>query len=319
MHQKKQLHICIYIFLSLFFILHYKISFAQEAGYFNYTIKEGLPSQVVYCIHQDSEGYLWFGTDAGLCRFDGRTFENYSMDEGLSDNEILRIFEDSRHRLWFFTLNGNINYFYKGKIYNPENSKILLDARNTSSYLSFLEDADHNLWFGTFSGQMLEITTGNQVIKFDLAKKFKDPVYGRIFIALNEQNQVCLTFGNDILELHTGKTLIKNLHQEINIYASQNPGVIIYIGEQSLMMLRNGKTKALLPVDKIPADLMRIYIDSKDNVSLLRKNNVLIEYRKSGNDFLADSIKLKSQVSQVWRDRDGNTWYSTLGSGIYMR
>lgn len=319
MHQRKKTCACIYIFISLFFILQFKISFSQEAGYYNYTIKEGLPSQVVYCIHQDYEGYIWFGTDAGLCRFDGRTFENYSMDDGLSDNEILRIFEDSRHRLWFFTLNGNINYYYKGKIYNPKNSKMLLEAHINSSYLSFVEDGNGNLWFGTFAGEVLKITPDSNLVKFDLGKIYQDPVYGRIFIALNEKDELCLTFGNDIMELNSGKMIIRNLNKEINIYASQNPGVIVFEDENGLMSLCRGKKELLIPASKVPSDLLRIYIDSQQNVSLLTRSNLLIEYKKSGNSYHADSIRLKSQVSQVWRDRDGNTWYTTLGSGIYMR
>lgn len=38
---------------------------AQSPVYKNYTVNDGLPSQVVYCALQDHQGYMWFGTDAG--------------------------------------------------------------------------------------------------------------------------------------------------------------------------------------------------------------------------------------------------------------
>ncbi len=49
----------------------------------NYTTDHGLPSSEVHCILQDSEGYMWFGTDNGLSRFDGYSFKNFSAQEGL--------------------------------------------------------------------------------------------------------------------------------------------------------------------------------------------------------------------------------------------
>ena len=45
---------------------------AQKIPFTNYTVKNGLPSNVVYDIEQDQQGYLWFGTQAGAVRFDGR-------------------------------------------------------------------------------------------------------------------------------------------------------------------------------------------------------------------------------------------------------
>jgi signal transduction histidine kinase/ligand-binding sensor domain-containing protein len=48
-----------------------------------YTMEDGLPSDDVRGIERDSHGYLWFLTDAGLCRFDGLTFTVFGADDGL--------------------------------------------------------------------------------------------------------------------------------------------------------------------------------------------------------------------------------------------
>ncbi len=59
---------------------------------------------------QDRDGYLWIGTDCGLIRFDGTSYDVYLSDpnsEGsLSDNRVLGLLCDSAGRLWVATANG---------------------------------------------------------------------------------------------------------------------------------------------------------------------------------------------------------------------
>ena len=62
-----------------------------------------MTSSQVNCILKDSRGYMWFGTPAGLYRFDGYTFRNFQSDSqngsSLSDSYINSIQE---------TLDGNL-------------------------------------------------------------------------------------------------------------------------------------------------------------------------------------------------------------------
>lgn len=44
---------------------------AQNIQFTHYGIEEGLPSPETYFAHQDASGYMWFGTDRGLSRYDG--------------------------------------------------------------------------------------------------------------------------------------------------------------------------------------------------------------------------------------------------------
>jgi ligand-binding sensor domain-containing protein len=50
----------------------------------------------VFCAAQDKEGFMWFGTESGLSRFDGVHFKNFTTEDGLPDNEIIGIFCDSK-------------------------------------------------------------------------------------------------------------------------------------------------------------------------------------------------------------------------------
>src|SRR5690349_6843769 len=63
----------------------------QELAYRQYTVKDGLPGSIVYQSLQDRNGFIWFATNQGVSRFDGRTFRNFSGEDGLPDNDIVKL------------------------------------------------------------------------------------------------------------------------------------------------------------------------------------------------------------------------------------
>ena len=119
--------------------------------------EQGLSQSFVYCIHQDTKGFMWFGTENGLNRYDGYrvTVFNYDSEDpsSLSDSLINAIYEDRHGVLWIGTDNG-LNRF------NPEHNsftRYLHEARNKRSLshnriLSIFEDRTGVLWVGTVAG-----------------------------------------------------------------------------------------------------------------------------------------------------------------------
>jgi hypothetical protein len=55
------------------------------------TIADGLPSNYVYHCAQDKDGYLWFATDNGICKYDGTRFTVLDMRHGLYDNDVIAL------------------------------------------------------------------------------------------------------------------------------------------------------------------------------------------------------------------------------------
>lgn len=123
---------------------------AQELAYRNFTIADGLPSNTVYDICQDDEGYMWFATENGLSRYDGEHFKNFTIMDGLPDTEVLSFFKDSRKRIWFSTLNGKIGYLEKGKFHNGENTEFLKGISIENVIYDIGEDKNNNLYFSSF-------------------------------------------------------------------------------------------------------------------------------------------------------------------------
>ncbi len=118
----------------------------------------GLSQNTIQSIIQDRNGFMWFGTQEGLNRFDGYAFKTYTHDSQnrgrLSDNWIETIFEDLSGNLWIGTRRGGLNLF------NPVSesfSYFRYDTTNTrtisSDYiLAFFESKRGELWLGASNG-----------------------------------------------------------------------------------------------------------------------------------------------------------------------
>jgi len=92
--------------------------YSQQYIFTNYSIDNGLSQSVVNCLFQDSKGYIWIGTQNGLNRFNGETFDVYSYnpaDSGsISNNWVYAIAEDTSGNLWIGT-KGGLNKYLTGQ------------------------------------------------------------------------------------------------------------------------------------------------------------------------------------------------------------
>ena len=99
--------VCIISFISI------STSYANIIENFNFkniTIEDGLSQSTVKTIYQDSKGYIWVGTDAGLNKYNGYEFKQYKHDEynknSISHNYIIDITEDKNGHIWVSTISG---------------------------------------------------------------------------------------------------------------------------------------------------------------------------------------------------------------------
>jgi ligand-binding sensor domain-containing protein len=77
-----------------------------------------LPSNEVFAIEQDRQGYMWFGTNHGVCRFNGYTFEQFpdTMQANFTAVMSMAMMEDSCGRMWWADFQGRVFYHENGRI-----------------------------------------------------------------------------------------------------------------------------------------------------------------------------------------------------------
>jgi ligand-binding sensor domain-containing protein/signal transduction histidine kinase len=120
-------------------------------------LDEGLSQESVLAILQDRDGFMWFGTQAGLNRFDGyrnQVFRNDPNDpSSLADNYVQAAYEDGQGRLWFGTRGGLVRFDPATRkfVRHPLLATSERNARN-SAVTAIVGDGADGLWVGTSDG-----------------------------------------------------------------------------------------------------------------------------------------------------------------------
>jgi two-component system sensor histidine kinase ChiS len=132
-------------------------SFGQPAGFkFDQIgLEQGLSQSTVNAIVQDAQGFMWFGTQEGLNRWDGYSMQVYKNDptdsQSISDNTVWALLSDRNGDLWIGTELGGLNRyshlenrFHANRIRGDDDSSLIENCA-----VSLFEDAGGNLWIGT--------------------------------------------------------------------------------------------------------------------------------------------------------------------------
>lgn len=131
---------------------------ARYIRFTNLSLEQGLSQSAVNCILQDHRGYMWFGTQDGLNRWDGYDFTVYKNDpqnaESLSGNVIWALHEDGDGSLWIGTDGGGLARL---NLHTNSFSALRNDPANAASLSSnrvrsIAETPDGALWVGTDGG-----------------------------------------------------------------------------------------------------------------------------------------------------------------------
>jgi methyl-accepting chemotaxis protein/ligand-binding sensor domain-containing protein len=129
-------------------------SFAYPASFEHISVEHGLSQSTVHCILQDRKGFLWFGTDAGLNRYDGFKFQVFHPEKdkpnSMSGDWILGMMEDRRGYLWMATRDGGITILDPDTMtfvpILPSKEEGGLDSKTVNQ---MGEDKEGNVWLGT--------------------------------------------------------------------------------------------------------------------------------------------------------------------------
>ena len=135
----------------------------ESPMYFDHlTIEDRLSHNSVYCLIQDRNGYIWVGTQDGLNKYDGYSFEVYRTNKaakrhkGFIGKTIGSLLEDRAGNIWVGTRKHGINFLpaHKDRFINLSNDPAF-EAIANFAISAIYEDRGGNIWVGTLGSGLL--------------------------------------------------------------------------------------------------------------------------------------------------------------------
>ncbi|HWB24801.1 MAG TPA: two-component regulator propeller domain-containing protein [Chitinophagaceae bacterium] len=281
---------------SLFALCTVIHPYAQETHYqfSQLDIARGLSSNQVNCIFKDETGFMWFGTMAGLNRYDGYTVKifrhNLRDSLGLADDYITQISEAPRNKLFFQTRSGSSIYDVATEAFvNPQTYFKSLGL--PSGTISAVIKSGNSFLLLYTNGGFYKVTAGKTS---ELVPPPASVEPGIITgIATDSKNNIVLVLSNGVIEKMDATT-----------------GKIIF------------STDVVRRVTKTKTYLYSVFVDKQDNAWLYSPNTTLglifynntsgaIKLLNKENGVLTSDI-----ISSVIEDNKNNVWIGTDQGGI---
>ena len=293
----------------------------QQFPMLHYTVEDGLPSNMVYQVYRDNKGFLWFGTDKGVARYNGIKFEVFTTFNGLPDNEIFFFREDQYGRLWLGTLNGELCYYKDDTFHTAANTPFLRLPFKSSHLRSVTpqKDSSINVVYDNPS-VFLNIHHGRcQVI--DITKLVNNEGYGRvIFREKITSNRYRVTLANTALIVDTNAEIKQRFNIDtFDVTEGDRVGNFrSYTSCQNQDYLYNTRyiyTPDMHVVKKMPADFHK---HNFVNLFFITPRDTF--YTTSNGLYINDTLHLLKDmnVSSVTSDKQGNFWITTLSYGVHV-
>ena len=137
-------------------------------------LEQGLSQSTIFCALQDSKGFMWFGTNNGLNRYNGYQFTNYRHHpddaESIAHDRITALTEDLKGRLWIGTQDG-LSMLAMPQSQNRSFVNLTTDTLGNqqlpSQYIqALLVDQKGFLWIGTPEGLLQMDVERNEITRY---------------------------------------------------------------------------------------------------------------------------------------------------------
>lgn len=320
----RNLHIVIFLFILQFC----NSTIAQNPYIRHYTTNDGLPSNTIYQMCQDSHKFLWFTSDAGVVKFDGTNFTSYRKKDGLSSNDVVRIKEDAKGRIWFFNYNGSVNYYFNNKIYNGVNASFLNLLTGKGFFLDFFTDSSGTIYFYNYQREVFILDTANRISKVFLLRNINIdlPLIGRnynkirvSYLSKSISNKwliwaSCGVYSQDIL---TGKfAILDNKLYSRFVFPARNNTIYVlpYDLEDGIIKVTSNNQKEKI---SFPGNAQKIITILEDSEGYLWISTIDEGVFCLKNNKVVKHFDIKNATGLL-QDHEQNIWVSTQSDGIYL-
>ena len=280
---------------------------------------EGPPLKTVEAILQTRDGYLWFGMNDGLCRFDGATFQVFDPRNtpALKVGYVTSLAESPEGDLWIGSAGGGLVHLRDGVFTRYGAAEKLGNEQVKALRLA----ADGRLWIGTDGGGVYVREKDGQFRHFDAADGLTEPFVvglcddaeGRIFVVTYRQGPFLLV-GDRFQRV----PLEPELRNGLGFAVTRSPSGGVWLGTpQGVYRFENDRFRRWNVPDGLPGhDVVvawevangDLWLGSAQGLTLAR-DGVFAPYPIGGGS----SGRFASAFTC---DREGSVWVTTEGAGL---
>ena len=335
--------------LLFFYCISYPFfSQSQEIKFEHVSTEDGLSSNMVNCIIQDSSGFMWFGTSEGLNRWDGYNFETFLSDSKDSStifiNSINDLYIDPNGNMWVGTSNGLNKFDYgtkKFKRYKAPHKDS--DQSPLDVIKDIIEDNNGVIWCATMYG-LCKLDSSDTLSCYIPESGNTNLLSSNYIYSLYQidTNTILLGTNDGLLEFNIETNTFTKIPFN-NVFFDRSPAIHKIYKDRSgqLWLGMAGRDIGLLKYDykdrsfkqyrSDPSDpttlshsvIMSIYEDLSGNLwvgTSIGGLNLLNRSKDQFQSFQHNSLDEKSIGSQwiqeIYEDNDHNLWFGTEDNGV---
>ncbi len=305
-------------------------------------IEEGLSNATVTAITQDHEGFLWFGTEDGLNKYDGYTFtvfqHNPSDSSSLSSSFVNALCVDSSGNFWIGTNGGLSRYERASRSFTHIDRFNGFRPATAVSILDLKVDRDGLLWIATGGKGLYSFNPLTNVVDNVTDRlKVPNPGFSKYIakIVVDDDNRVwgvsnvgilCVSSDRTNLSLYdrvAGDTTVAGFSTLFKsrtgrLFAGKMNGEICVFESEGKNFIRPSTSAA-----HYLGGIMSLFSDSQGRIWVGTFNqglflldstlNIKTQYFNNPND--PESVP-SNRVYQIFEDRSGSLWVGTWKGGI---
>jgi signal transduction histidine kinase/ligand-binding sensor domain-containing protein/DNA-binding response OmpR family regulator len=340
----------VYVSLILFLCVHQWLYAQNDLYKFSHLdLTNGLSDNHVNWIFKDDKGFMWFGTNSGLNRYDGHKFKVFKHDardpKSLTESFVSRISEGPDKKLWIFT-HASLS------IYNPATEDFSVNVADelkkyniiTDEVFFIRKDKEGNFWFVTKGKGLYCYNPTTKLTSFYCTADYsKAPIHSDDVkdVAITKNNSIWIIYSDGVIdELDTRSNKISSRFiglaksstrpeayiisvdkkNNLWIFSAAGPFGVYCFNTQNRELLHYSKD---LPVGRLNSNIVNSIIQADDGKIWMGTDhggiNVLDPATNTVNYLInkeGDPQSISGNSVVLYKDNTGIIWAGTFKQGV---
>lgn len=255
--------------------------YSKQISFRHLTVKDGLSQNSVVSMVQDSIGYLWFATQDGLNRYDGREFTHFDKQfqsvTRPTFSKLGKLYIDKQNRFWILNSAGNLQlYNYTENTFSSIKTNYEIGA--------VFQDLAYNFYVGTYGDGLYKIKANTQ----DTLQLIPSKVAPDIYDFLESNKNIYVATSKGVIQIKPDETyrrIASEIPQEIHVSSLIESNGTLWIGT-----FGGG-----------------LYYKSGHESKIKKFKNL-------GHQFFPEQLNIEDLLV----DHSGKLWIATYGQGVYL-